>query len=1090
MEGLEPVKSTATSNTYDVGDGLRVTELSAEPINVRDADGSWTPISTEVTPGEDGHLEVADNPLNPVFAEGADDRGVLQVSDGAHSLTFTLLDAVAGSTGSVESSVVEGDQSAVVYGDAVAPGADLVYDVGRTSVKETIRLAAPPAASESKWTWLVEGPGLALTQEDGELLFKLPGGSTKFRIPAPIMWDSSAVAGVREAAEAPVDTEILETSPGHWSVTLSAEPAWLNDPERVYPVFVDPTIALGDSNVKSYKSDGAIRTDYVHVGNSRDANTDKYWRAFVWYDYSSLYGKQVLDAQITAATRAGTTTARTGYVNTADAGCTGYYCVDVKLASLAIDTDGATSASNETLPAQISSWVNARVARPLILRGAETSGAYTYKQLDTVLRIAWKDFPKVTSALAPSPTSTAPSYLDPTFKVAYSDPNGTGVRTRYEVSATSDFANVVADSGWETPGPHTLNPGLLAPNTTYFWRVQITDNQDGIFGTSAQRYSPTWSFTTGSTLAPALPNTPPGDGATLHPMTTTAFDSAEIGQPIAANSTATIQISGIGDLPEVGSGITAAAIDVTLLPSATSGEVTAYSTDQTSGLRVSAFTASTPTRSGRFVVPIGTDGAIILANSSAGAVNFIVEVEGWFEGIAAPTISCPNGIQDGTWEAEPPTDDFVCRITAPPAPSGTGYFTYAVDGVATEYVDLSATDPTAVDVVVPAGAADHHIRAVVYADAASPSNQSDVSFGFGEWEDANLNPSVPDGGFTESLEPTLFATTDGAPLPDELLARYTLELANDPTSTPLVSDWVSAPLTLESSPLIAGEVYRWKVELRGPSSTDQSLSSSSSPWWTFTALDQAGTEPALGATRPSDPRCQSVLIIAVRGTSEAAGAARTSPSPYAYQGFRLSGNTFRLPPKQWAGFGRVLWSHVKSIADDKSRSYYVESIAYPASARLAESVAVGLDVLRNELRSVNRACGSGTAVVVIGYSQGAEVVAHAFSGWRDPATNRVKSAILLADLTFHSTDAINDPTSGPANGFRSHLRAAGSLDLFRVDGTVGRVFSSYCYASDVFCQGNLFGADPAMKVHESYGNSATKKAVWSTILADLKQAGR
>jgi hypothetical protein len=74
------------------------------------------------------------------------------------------------------------------------------------------------------------------------------------------MWDSSGKAGVSEPEEALVDYDVAKTGESTYELTLSPDVSWLRAKERVYPVFVDPTMYLGTGPdaVYGYKSDGVF----------------------------------------------------------------------------------------------------------------------------------------------------------------------------------------------------------------------------------------------------------------------------------------------------------------------------------------------------------------------------------------------------------------------------------------------------------------------------------------------------------------------------------------------------------------------------------------------------------------------------------------------------------------------------------------------------------------------------------------------------------------------------------------------------------------------------------------------------------------
>ena len=124
-------------------------------------------------------------------------------------------------------------------------------------------------------------------------------------IPPAMMYDSSAVEGVREAASVNIPMTMTPSGKG-WLLTLTPDQAWLADPQRQYPVAIDPTLDIGVDDVYSYRSDGASFHDGGRIGNAR-ANGDAYWRTLVHYPYANFGGKQVIDAAVYAAMDGGGT---------------------------------------------------------------------------------------------------------------------------------------------------------------------------------------------------------------------------------------------------------------------------------------------------------------------------------------------------------------------------------------------------------------------------------------------------------------------------------------------------------------------------------------------------------------------------------------------------------------------------------------------------------------------------------------------------------------------------------------------------------------------------------------------------------------
>jgi large repetitive protein len=337
-DSLVPIALDEFSTDYAVDGGFTVTKVSAEPVNIQTDSGAWVPISTDVVES-DGAGEVANNPLSPQFGADAGDNGVFTISDDTREVTFSLLGANSSDFSTDQLGGWSAPPNDVLYHD-VFENVDLSFDVAANAVREALVLGEAPATGLNHWTWRVASDGLALQLDaDGSISMVDSQGLSHFVVPLARMWDSSAIGTEREAAEHPVPMSLVHNSSGTWDIKLTADAEWLADASRVYPVFVDPApqtspTNLDDSTQTAYKSDGATRTDGVHIGNSRDSGTNKYWRTIAKYDYSGLFGKQVIKAAVVPiAQYGGTSTERTGSVYSVDLGCNGYTCADQKLSS-------------------------------------------------------------------------------------------------------------------------------------------------------------------------------------------------------------------------------------------------------------------------------------------------------------------------------------------------------------------------------------------------------------------------------------------------------------------------------------------------------------------------------------------------------------------------------------------------------------------------------------------------------------------------------------------------------------------------------------------------------------------------------------
>lgn len=303
------VERTATEDIYQNPDGSRTAIVSSTTINAIGADGEYQPVDTalvEATAGdvaeageEAGQADVSVrpelHPLDPVFGETAAD-GAVSVAAGEVSALVTPVEVTSEAPAEV---VTGGESSQVTYQDSVA-GSDLVYEVTSGAVKESIVLdTAPGVEGAASWSfWLDVAGGTPSVTENGSVEIVNGDGDLVMGMPLPYVFDSAAVPGVREAADIN-GAYTLDQVDGRWRLTVSVDRAWLNDPARVYPVMVDPTLGTVQyDSSQSFKSDGTVAVGELKFGSPVD--NGKMWRGVTHFDIAPYLDDnlQVIDAQI------------------------------------------------------------------------------------------------------------------------------------------------------------------------------------------------------------------------------------------------------------------------------------------------------------------------------------------------------------------------------------------------------------------------------------------------------------------------------------------------------------------------------------------------------------------------------------------------------------------------------------------------------------------------------------------------------------------------------------------------------------------------------------------------------------------------
>jgi RHS repeat-associated protein len=515
------VDQSEFENVYENADGTTSAVIGSEPLNVEAADGSFDSVDTALVLQGDGDLEPGAHPLAPVFSASAGAGDVFSVTRDGYSMGMELVGAADSEAVHRVAPRSRVGLDFVRYPD-VFPGTDLTYEVTNGSVKEELVLASVPKMANDSWTWNITAPGLtASIDETGSVIFAGAEGQTVFAVPAPVMYDSSAVEGKRSAAEAMVPLT-LEPRGSGWSITLTPKRSWLTDADRVYPVHIDPAVhGPSMDDVRSFRSDGVTRADGVsRIGNSRDGG-DKFWRSVQHYNYEAVFGKQVLDAYLD--TQYANEGATGTFLNTLHhATAFSYAGSGTHLGSWNLGS-GSGYVDDDRLTQQISSWVNAGSrGNYLMLRGYEAAGSYSYKAVNSALVITYKDFPSTQGLDSPSPAAGARASMTPGLKVKAYDPEGQGLAFLYRVSENPnpDVATVW-DSTWGAQQVK-VPAGVLKPGTTYYWKAFVKDGYDGQFGTSTVRASGVSSFKT-NTPAPTPDRTSavPAEGTVITQTTPT-----------------------------------------------------------------------------------------------------------------------------------------------------------------------------------------------------------------------------------------------------------------------------------------------------------------------------------------------------------------------------------------------------------------------------------------------------------------------------------------------------------------------------------------------------------------------------------------
>ncbi|MGW0505907.1 LamG-like jellyroll fold domain-containing protein [Micromonospora sp. NPDC003241] len=246
-----PAERDARKRVYDNADGSQTTEFSAAPFNFRRLDGSWAPIDSALMSAPDGSGWQNSADATQVWLAGRSDADdlVRLTFEGGAEFGFRLADA-AGVAGQVAN-------DAVTY-PGVRPEVDLRLEPRPGGVKETLVLHS--AAAPTSYVFPLRLRDLTAKLVDGQVVLTDQDGVQRAVIPPGYMVDAGA--GSRgPATSTGVRYELLDTG-GRPALRMTLDRAWLADPEREYPVEVDPTVGPPVTGI------GADSSMFVHGSNS------------------------------------------------------------------------------------------------------------------------------------------------------------------------------------------------------------------------------------------------------------------------------------------------------------------------------------------------------------------------------------------------------------------------------------------------------------------------------------------------------------------------------------------------------------------------------------------------------------------------------------------------------------------------------------------------------------------------------------------------------------------------------------------------------------------------------------------------------
>ena len=285
-------EQTASSETFTNPDGSKTLQAAVDPVRFQDDTGTWHDIDTGLTTAKDGSL-VPKSVEDPIVIPKDPTDGLVMIPTTAGTIT---LDRVAGADLAAPRLV---DDPATMSAGKVArfssDAGDVLVRARRDGFEQDLVFASVKQA-EAAYRLVFEvpagvtartgGSGVEFVAADGEVVGEFGGGLAS---------DSKIDKTSGLGAETSVKSRLVGQADGTVTVEVSVSEEWLSDPDRVFPVTVDPVwshnTSMGglqgfDTFVKSDLSSSQFSATELRAGTADSGYTDS--RSLVYFGLDGL----------------------------------------------------------------------------------------------------------------------------------------------------------------------------------------------------------------------------------------------------------------------------------------------------------------------------------------------------------------------------------------------------------------------------------------------------------------------------------------------------------------------------------------------------------------------------------------------------------------------------------------------------------------------------------------------------------------------------------------------------------------------------------------------------------------------------------
>ncbi|OZS77779.1 hypothetical protein CF394_09600 [Tetzosporium hominis] len=277
VEKVEEIEELRTENeaTFKNSNMTYTSEIYTSPIHYKE-NGKLKPIKNKLVENKDADKDLfgytsTENKFTVKFAKKIKNKEAISINFGKDKLGFTLENATS-------DGVIKKEESAVTY-ENIMKDVDLRYTLQPTGVKEDLILKAANTPNE----FLFSISGTLTAKQDGQTIsFTNKKNEELWVMTPPYMEDAAG------AFSADLEYQLIEGKNNKQAIKLIIDKEYLEDPKRVFPIVVDPTVTLGGSlanTIDTYVMKGHPNVNYynspeLRTGFTNSTNTTRSFMDF------------------------------------------------------------------------------------------------------------------------------------------------------------------------------------------------------------------------------------------------------------------------------------------------------------------------------------------------------------------------------------------------------------------------------------------------------------------------------------------------------------------------------------------------------------------------------------------------------------------------------------------------------------------------------------------------------------------------------------------------------------------------------------------------------------------------------------------